>query len=301
MYEHCRLCPRLCGTNRFSGNNGYCGESAELRLAFAGLHRGEEPPLSGGGGSGTVFVSGCNLGCALCQNWQISGRKNRLGRPVSTDEFAAICLALQKRGAENVNIVTGSHAVPAIVQGLAAAKTAGLAIPVLWNSSAYENVAALKLLAGSIDVFLPDLKTLDAGLSAKFFNAPDYPQAADRAIRWMIDESGKPVIIRHLILPGFLDSTRQVLRWVAENAIGRNAQLSLMSQYTPIPESGENGPKRFVSRKEYDTVIEWLEEFSIEEGFCQELHTGNEWLPDFTRINPFLSRISVPVWHYSLN
>ena len=272
-----------------------------MRLAFAGLHRGEEPPLSGGGGSGTVFVSGCNLGCALCQNWQISGRKNRLGRPVSTDEFAAICLALQKRGAENVNIVTGSHAVPAIVQGLAAAKTAGLAIPVLWNSSAYENVAALKLLAGSIDVFLPDLKTLDAGLSAKFFNAPDYPQAADRAIRWMIDESGKPVIIRHLILPGFLDSTRQVLRWVAENAIGRNAQLSLMSQYTPIPESGENGPKRFVSRKEYDTVIEWLEEFSIEEGFCQELHTGNEWLPDFTRINPFLSRISVPVWHYSLN
>ena len=310
LYKDCCQCPRNCGVNRLAGQYGRCGESAALRLAFAGLHRGEEPPLSGKGGSGTIFVSGCNVGCVFCQNRQISGggvprpaaktgssaAAERLGRAVSTQEFAAICLALQEKGAENINIVTGSHAVPAIAQGLRAAKAAGLAIPVLWNSSGYENAATLELLGDLVDTWLPDLKTLDSGLAARFFDAPDYPQAAAAAILWMIKNRPHGVIVRHLIVPGCLESTRCVLRWFAENAAG-SALLSLMSQYTPMG-GGRNGPERFVSRQEYETVLGWLGEFGIEDGFCQELVTGSSWLPDFSRPNPFSSELSVPVWHY---
>jgi putative pyruvate formate lyase activating enzyme len=302
FYQSCRLCPRACGVDRLAGAAGFCGESSELRLAFAGLHRGEEPPLSGKGGSGTIFVSGCNLGCNFCQNWQISTGKNgkRLGRVVSAEEFSAICLELQNRGAENINIVTGSHAVPAIVQCLDAAQNAGLRIPVLWNSSAYESLESLEILEPYIDTYMPDLKTLDSDLAAQFFNAPDYPRAAAQAIQWMIHHKPGGVIIRHLILPGQLESTRAVLRWFADNAAGK-ALLSLMSQYTPIakPHNAGNSPGRFVNKREYETVIGWLEKFGIEDGFCQELVTGSDWLPDFERGNPFSSELSVAVWHYS--
>jgi putative pyruvate formate lyase activating enzyme len=303
FYQNCRLCPRACGVDRLAGPSGFCGESSELRLAFAGLHRGEEPPLSGEGGSGTIFVSGCNLGCNFCQNWQISTGTNgkRLGRAVSAEEFSAICLELQNRGAENINIVTGSHAVPAIVQCLDAAKNAGVRIPVLWNSSAYESLEALDILRDHIDTYLPDLKTLDSALAAQFFNAPDYPRAAVQAIQWMTRHKPGSVIIRHLILPGRLESTRAVLRWFADNAAGK-ALLSLMSQYTPIANNGSGkSPERFVDEREYETVIGWLEEFGIEDGFCQELVTGSDWLPDFSRRNPFSSDLSVAVWHYSEN
>ncbi|MDR2718230.1 MAG: radical SAM protein [Treponema sp.] len=318
LYQNCRLCPRACGVDRLAGSDGFCGESSQLKLAFAGLHRGEEPPLSGKGGSGTIFVSGCNLGCIFCQNWQISGggqtvkrherrQDQRLGRIVSTDEFTAICLKLQKSGAENINMVTGSHAVPAIVQGLIAAKAAGLNIPVLWNSSGYESLETLELLNGHIDTYMPDLKTLDSSLAAKFFNVPDYPQAASQAILWMMRHRPQQpchVIIRHLILPGHLESTRAVLRWFADNARG-SALLSLMSQYTPIKETNGLGysslvhsPGRFLSKREYETVMGWLEELGIEDGFCQELLTGSDWLPDFNRCNPFSSDLSVAVWHF---
>jgi putative pyruvate formate lyase activating enzyme len=272
-----------------------------VRLAFAGLHSGEEPPLSGKGGSGTVFVTGCNLGCSFCQNRQISQGAStgaeRLGRLISAEEFSSICLALQDKGAENINIVTGSHAVPALALGLHAAKTSGLRIPVLWNSSGYESPETLELLGGIVDTWLPDLKTLDSGLAAKFFNAPDYPHAATQTILWMMRHC-RPggVIIRHLILPGHLNSTRAVLRWFADKASG--ALLSLMSQYPPITRT--EGPSRFVNQREYETVLGWLEEFGIEEGFCQELVTGSGWLPDFSRPNPFSSELSVPVWHYKM-
>jgi putative pyruvate formate lyase activating enzyme len=316
LYQHCQLCPRACGVNRLAGSGGYCGEDSQLRLAFAGLHRGEEPPLSGTGGSGTIFVTGCNLGCSLCQNGQISTEKGdrRLGRAVSPDEFAAICLKLQEKGAENINIVTGSHAIPAIAQGLNAAKAANLRIPVLWNSSGYENPSALELLDGIVALYLPDLKTLDSALSAAFFNAPDYPSAAARAIQWMIRHGRRHnrVIVRHLILPGYLESTRAVLRWFADNAkeaVNGKVQLSLMTQYTPVARMahrlqlspGQMAPGRFVNEQEYDTVLGWLDEFGIEDGFCQELVTGSDWLPDFTRSNPFSSELSVPVWHYSVD
>jgi putative pyruvate formate lyase activating enzyme len=243
-----------------------------------------------------------------------------MGRAVKTEEFAAIALRLQELGAENINIVTGSHAVPAIAAGIDAAR-AGLSgsgpggkliVPVLWNSSAYESLEALELLKNRVDVYLPDLKTLDADISARFFKAPSYGESAPAAILRMMEyrplrfnraagtlESG--VIVRHLALPGYLDSTRRVLRWFAENCRGR-ALLSLMTQYSPVrPLGGKEAagsPGRFLSKGEYGTLIRWLDEFGIDEGFCQEPAGGDEWLPDFGRKNPFSSELSLPVWHW---
>ena len=338
LYKSCTICPRACGVNRLAGETGFCGETAALRAAAAVIHRGEEPPLVGTGGSGTIFISGCNLGCVYCQNYQVSQGESRgeriatrgewiatrgarsdriaaLGGVVCAEEFAAICAALRGRGAENINIVTGSHAVPGIVEGIIMAKEAGALevsqrgkMPILWNSSGYDSLEMLELLKEHIDIFLPDLKTLDGRISAKFSNAPDYPQTAEAAIRKMIDivhekssargelaAAREKVIIRHLILPGYLESTRSVLRWFADNAKGR-AMLSLMTQYTPIPGREKIAPNRYVRKEDYETVMGWLEEFGIEDGFCQELVTGSEWLPDFTRTNPFPSKLSVPVW-----
>jgi putative pyruvate formate lyase activating enzyme len=314
---------------------GYCGESSELRLASASIHRGEEPPISGRGGSGTIFVTGCNLGCGFCQNYQIS--REGLGRAVNGEEFAAITLALKKAGAENINIVTGSHAVPAIVSALDRAREEGLDLPVLWNSSAYESETALDLLRDRVNVYLPDLKTLDSRLGERFFRAPDYPEHAQAAILRMLgfqeelmwkdpvsppfppksspDNAGtsvsqgpavlaRGVIIRHLIIPGCLESTRDVIKWFSLYARGR-ALLSLMTQYTPrsaSPGSGgvprDTGPQRRLIREEYARVMDWLAEFGIEDGFYQEPVTGRDWLPNFNRRNPFSSRLSRPLWHW---
>jgi len=296
LYKSCRLCTRNCGINRLNGKVGFCGETSALRVAAAVIHRGEEPPLVGEGGSGTIFVSGCNLGCFFCQNYQISQGKPGIGKTVSPEEFADICKALRDKGAENINIVTGSHAIPAIIEGFEAARKAGVQIPILWNSSAYEKPEAIELLKDYVDIYLPDLKTLDSKIAENFFNALDYPDAAAAVILKMIDSAGS-VIIRHLILPGFLDSTRSVLRWFKENAKDR-AMLSLMTQYTPIQDRIKEKPmpKRYLSCEEYETVLYWLKEFDIEDGFCQELVTGSYWLPDFRRFNPFSSELSVPVW-----
>jgi putative pyruvate formate lyase activating enzyme len=233
-----------------------------------------------------------------------------IGRAVDAGEFAEISLALQEQGAANINIVTGSHAAPALALGIMEAKARGLAIPVLWNSSGYEGAETLDILKGLVDVYLPDLKTLDPEVAAKFFNAPDYPEQAAEAVLKMVEYRKENmvretlvsgVIIRHLVIPGFLENTRQVLRWFSENIISesRGAWFSLMTQYTPVREDRETAvPDRYVSKDEYDKIIAMLEEFGIEDGYCQALVTGSEWLPDFERQNPFSSALSVPVWHW---
>jgi putative pyruvate formate lyase activating enzyme len=326
-YQNCRLCPRNCGVDRLAGNGGFCGETADLRIAAASIHRGEEPPVTGAGGSGTIFITGCTLGCVFCQNWQIS--QNGMGRVTPEAEFVRICLALQEQGAENINIVTGSHAAPAIVAGITAARDQGLRLPLLWNSSAYES-GALDLLEPAVDVYLPDLKTLDRALSRRFFKTPDYPDPAVRAISRMMEMRGtlrfearasaddpstdvpvlvSGVIIRHLVLPGYVEATREVLRWFAEHAQKR-ALLSLMMQYTPVNPGSAGMPDRYVSQAEYDAVLGWLEEFDIEDGFCQELVPDSGWLPNFKRRNPFRAQapagldghpaeLSTPVWHWA--
>jgi putative pyruvate formate lyase activating enzyme len=317
-YESCVICPRACAVNRNGGIVGFCRETADLRISWAGLHFGEEPPVTGAGGSGAIFVTGCNLRCRFCQNWQIS--QDGMGRAVSAAEFADICLELQKAGAENINIVTGSHAIPAIASGLRAARLAGLSIPVLWNSSAYESPEALALLDGLVTVWLPDLKTLNPGLSKSVFQAEDYPKAAKQAIRFMAQRSplriehpddelypsGKivsGVIVRHLALPGRLGDTELVLRWFADH-LADKAILSLMTQYTPVPNSPhakgiDAFPDRPLERREYDRLTALLEELGIDTGFYQELVADTEWLPDFNRTQPFSSALARPVWHWS--
>lgn len=326
-YDSCRLCPHDCKVNRNKGELGICGESAELRLAFAGLHFGEEPLITGSGGSGTIFVSGCNLGCAFCQNFQISQEK--MGSVVSTEDFATICLKLEKEGAENINIVTGSHAIPALALGLKEAKKKGLSIPVCWNSSAYENVEALELLKNFVDIWLPDLKTLDDAFSSQAFRAKNYPEYAKKAIYWMMEKSRikiqkstiekkdsilefesltlpkmlQGLIVRHLILPNRLEDSFSVIQWFKEN-IDTKGYLSLMSQYTPIRgrekkiDAIKLMENRFLAEDELETAFDILDYFEIENGFYQELNPSDDWLPDFNQTQTFPNELAKPLWHW---
>ncbi|AEE17633.1 radical SAM protein [Treponema brennaborense] len=326
-YDPCNQCPRNCGASR-TGNgtrSGFCKESAELRAASACLHFGEEPPITVFGGSGTVFITGCNLRCAFCQNYQIS--QHGMGKALSRQDFVRICLTLQERGAENINIVTGSHAVPQLADGIAAAKREGLTIPVCWNSSAYEKPETLDLLAGLVDIWLPDLKTVNAEVGKSVFKAADYPQKARHAILRMLELSPlkeitvhqnggeartkllSGVIIRHLFLPGRLDDTIITLDWLKKHADGK-AYVSLMSQYTPVPfketaaEAGERQAalsvleNRLVNAREFADLQDILAAYDFEYLFYQELEANTEWLPDFDREQPFSASIAKPVWHW---
>jgi len=317
-YSRCLLCPRACGVDRLAERaevagppdraagppgRGFCREGAAVRAAWAGLHFGEEPPLTGKGGSGTIFFTGCTLKCRYCQNDQLS--RSAVGRELSVDELARLMLALQAEGAENINLVTGSHFAPGIAVAASLARGRGLTRPLLWNSSGYESKAALEILEPWIEVWLPDCKTLDPEVSRSLLGAPDYPAVAREALRFMVEARPlrfagerlrQGVIVRHLVLPGFPESSRAVLAWFREHLYPR-ALLSVMVQYTPNPR--QSGPERRVSDAEYRRVLEWLEELGIEEGFIQEPDPGSEWLPDFTRRNPFPEGQARPVWHFS--
>ena len=261
-YSPCLQCPRKCGTSRLNEASGFCRGTKEIRIALACLHFGEEPLVTVHGGSGTIFFTGCTLRCAFCQNYQIS--QQGMGRTVSKDEFTEICLRLQNAGAENINLVTGSHIIPSLAEFIGAAQSAGCSIPFCWNSSAYERTEMLELLKPYVKIWLPDLKTLNSKLSKELFAAENYPESATNAIQWMINnfplkiqsvsaphsyrdsenrlvKAGtvkekimQGVIIRHLFLPGRFEDTADTLVWLKEYADSK-ACISLMSQYTPVP------------------------------------------------------------------
>jgi putative pyruvate formate lyase activating enzyme len=276
-----------------------------MRIATASLHFGEEPPVSGSGGSGTIFFSGCTLRCNFCQNYQIS--QEGMGREVGPEEFALIALALESAGAHNINLVTGTQSAPSILEGIGIARSRGLRLPVLWNGSGYESLETVDMLSRAVDVWLPDYKTPSPQTASAYFRAPDYPERARAAILRMAESaplefSGdliiRGVVMRHLFLPGRLAETRDVLEWFAENLRGR-ALISVMSQYTPIQAlSGREAPGAAVGEGEYRALMEMVEELDLGGGFYQELVPGSEWLPDFERVNPFSSELSRPVWHW---
>ena len=311
FYEKCTQCPRNCGIDRTSFlKKGFCGESADLRIAFAGLHFGEEPLITVNGGSGTIFFTGCTLRCKFCQNFQIS--QDGLGKNVSSEEFTKICKTLEQAGAENINLVTGSHHIPKIAEFLHAAREAGVSVPFCWNSSAYEKIEMLELLKGLVTIWLPDLKTLDKSLSKSLFAAEDYPEVSSKAIKWMIknnplkieDSGGKEkmtsgVIIRHLFLPGKFEQTADVLGWLKENA-DTKAIISLMNQYTPIPRQKGKITEiedRLVSKQEDDDIQDLIDAYDFEYLFYQELSDDTSWLPDFSKKQPFSNKLAKPVWH----
>ncbi|MBF9014171.1 MULTISPECIES: radical SAM protein [unclassified Oceanispirochaeta] len=303
-YENCRLCGRECGVNR-TEEIAYCGSSDKIKLAWAGLHFGEEPPIVGKGGSGTVFFSGCTLGCPFCQNYQIS--RQGMGREIDDEEFLVIARRLKGEGAENLNLVTPSHFIPSLSRVLPVLRKEGF--PIVWNSSGQESAEALGAVFPHVDIFLPDLKTLSSDTAAEYYNFKKYPSIVEPAIREMVkqrplsfDEKGvmkRGVLVRHLVLPGELDSTEEVLRWFSKNLKGR-ALLSIMSQYTPVvsPDYPDPSPSRYLSETEYDRVIDMLHRYDLEDGFIQEWITGSDWLPDFNRTNPFSSDLSRALWHW---
>ncbi len=300
LYSPCRLCPKLCGTDRLSGSLGFCGTGTGISMASAVLHRGEEPPISGEKGSGTIFFTGCTLQCGYCQNWQLSHAASYMGVTVSTDEFVMICLELQKRGAENINLVTGTHQIPAIIQGISMAEEQGLSIPIVWNSSGYERTEILEHINPFIDIYLIDIKTLDRRIAARYCGSPSYVDAVTGVIPWIVEQ--KPiqyernrllqgVIIRHLLVPGEMDATWEVLAWFAEK-FKDHALLSVMLQFiNPWDRTAPAGDME-------TSVIKALEEYAIEDGFIQEVTQDDAWLPDFSQVNPFPQEYSSPVWHW---
>lgn len=279
------LCPRKCGVDRRSGKTGYCGQKNTLRIARADLHFWEEPELSGSEGSGTVFFTGCNLGCIYCQNHEISRADTKSGRDISVPELADIFLKLRDKGALNINLVTGVMFVPSILDALDIAKGKGLDIPVVYNSSGYESVETLKLLKGYVDLYLPDLKYIDPVLSKEFSSALDYPEVAMKAIDEMVDQT--TTIVRHLVLPGHVNSSKEVLKYLYET-YGSRVKISIMSQYTPVcgPFKEHTELNRRITKREYDKVVDYALSLGIENAYIQEREVAKEsFIPDFDTQN----------------
>ena len=285
LLESCTLCPRRCRINRLAGERGYCGMTAEVMGARAALHMWEEPCISGARGSGAVFFSGCSLGCVFCQNRSIAA--GEVAKPVPLSRLTEIFLELQEQGAANINLVTAGHFAPQTAWALAEAKRRGLRIPVVYNSSGYESKEALETLGDLVDVWLPDFKYMDPGLSKKYSHAEDYPRTACQAVDWMVrraglcefDEEGyvqKGVIVRHLILPGHTKDSMAVLKYLHER-YGDSIYISIMNQYTPLPQV-EAYPElaRRVTKREYEKVLDYALELGISNGFFQEGETARE-------------------------
>jgi putative pyruvate formate lyase activating enzyme len=256
-------------------------------IARADLHFWEEPPISGENGSGTVFFSGCNLQCCFCQNEKIS--RGKFGKEITTNELRKIYYQLIEKGAHNINLVTGTHFVNAILESL----SEPLPVPVVYNCGGYESIDTLKRLENKIDIYIPDLKYTDNNLAQKYSKASDYFEIATEAIKemhrqtgdYVIDENGimkKGVIIRHLILPGQLNNTKKAIDWVRDTFSNGQILFSLMSQFTPIATCNIDNLNRRLTQEEYDEIEQYLFDSGIEDGFMQELSSASEeYVPPF--------------------
>lgn len=283
--QQCNLCPRECGVNRRAGQTGYCREKAQLVVGRAALHEWEEPCISGTKGSGTVFFAGCNMGCVFCQNYNLSHGKQ--GKEITHQRLAEIFMELQKKGAHNINLVTPTHYIPAIIEVIKKARNAGLKLPIIYNCSGYEKVESLKLLEGWIDIYLPDCKYYSEDLAKKYSHAPHYFKYALSAIKEMVrqvgraqfDEAGmlqKGVVVRHLMLPGHLEDSKRIVKSLHQ-AFGDQIYLSLMNQYTPLPQVEHYLElNRKVSNRAYEKLIGYALDLGVENGYIQEGETAKE-------------------------
>ena len=278
-YEDCLLCPRKCGINRSTGQTGVCGVSSEIKVARAALHYWEEPCISGKKGSGAVFFSGCSLHCVFCQNREISDGK--AGKVISKERLSDIFIELADKGANNINLVTPGQYIPDIVWAVNDAKSRGMKLPIIYNTSGYENVTELKLLEGIVDVYLPDFKYMDSTLSAMYSRAKDYPSVAKQALSEMVRQQPdvvidnatgliqKGVIVRQLLLPGHVNDAKAVLKYLYDT-YHDHVYISMMSQFTPIALKDYPEINRTVTRREYERLVDYALEIGITNAFIQE-------------------------------
>lgn len=291
LSDKCKLCPRKCGVNRKLDKKGFCGGGKNVKIARAALHFWEEPCISGESGSGTVFFSGCTMRCIFCQNREIS--RGESGKLVSVDRLAEIFIELQQKGANNINLVTPMHFAPQITLALSIARENGLLLPIVWNTGGWELPETVESVKDFSDIWLTDFKYFDNSLAEKFSNAKNYFENASASLKKMVSQTGENVfddngimkrgiIVRHLVLPGHTDDSKNVLRWLWEN-FGDKIWISIMNQYTPLC-SDEQYPElmRTVTDDEYNAVIEYAVELGIENAFVQEGGTvGESFIPPF--------------------
>ena len=292
----CTLCPRKCKVNRLKGEKGFCGGWNTLEVAHYGPHFGEEPPLTGDKGAGTIFFTHCNLKCSFCQNHQIS--HDGIGYPISEEMLGKIMLHLQTLGCHNINLVTPSHFLPFILKAISIAAMQGLFIPLVYNSSGYESLDTLKLLDGIIDIYLPDWKYAEEALGEEYSKAPDYPLVCRAAIQEMyhqvgdliVDENEKALrglIIRHLILPHHLINSEKVLSMISKHFSG-STRVSLMAQYAPkFKAQAHPLINRPLHQEEYQEITDLMEKLEFDEYWIQELESQEIFFPDFKNSNPF--------------
>lgn len=291
LYNECSLCPRDCHVDRTNGFKGYCRVGHKLVVARAALHMWEEPCISGTNGSGTVFFSGCSVGCVYCQNYNIAN--GLAGKVISTERLAEIFIELQTKKAHNINLVTPSHYIPHIVEALNLSKLNGLIIPIVYNTSGYEKKETLKLLNGIVDVYLPDLKYFDEKIAKKYSNCSDYFIYAKDAIEEMVSQTGEPVfdcngimtkgvIVRHMMLPGCLEDSKKIIKHLYDT-FGNKIFISIMNQYTPLSHvQGYPEINKKVTDEEYEELIDFAVELGVENGFIQEGETQSEsFIPEF--------------------
>ena len=288
----CMLCPRECNAEREHGENGICGVSGMgIMGARAALHMWEEPCISGDVGSGTVFFSGCPLRCVYCQNYALAHAEQ--GKQITTEQLADIFTELQEKGAANINLVTPTHYTPQIIEAIRMAREKELHLPIVYNCSGYEKVETLSMLDGIVDIYLTDFKYMDVEIAKRYSKAPNYPEVAKLALAEVVrqcpearfDEQGmmkKGVIVRHLLLPGHLKNAKSVVQYVYET-YGDNLYLSLMNQYTPLPQVKDYPEiNRKVTEAEYEELIDYAIDLGVENGFIQEGETAEEsFIPTF--------------------
>lgn len=288
------LCPRNCGVDREAGEVGVCGQTDTVKVARAALHYWEEPCISGTAGSGTVFFSGCALHCVFCQNYSIAN--GEAGKLVTQERLAEIFLEMQEKGANNINLVTPGHFVPQIAEALESAKRQEMVLPVVYNTGGYEHVDTLRRMEGLVDIYLPDFKYMDDALGLKYSHVKDYSRMAKTAIAEMVRQTGEAVfegddedglmrrgtIVRHLVLPGCVEDSKAVIRYLYET-YGDRIYISMMNQFTPMP-ALKDYPElnRKVTEKEYEEVVDYAISLGVECGFIQEGETAKEsFIPAF--------------------
>ena len=298
LLTRCECCPRKCRVNRLEGKTGFCGIPSDVQIAHAGLHFGEEPPISGTRGSGTIFFTGCNLCCVFCQNYQISQEfRQRRTRTLTPDDLASEMLRLQREGAHNINLVSPSHVIFQAAEAIRAAKGKGLGVPVVYNSNGYDSVDALRQIRGLVDIYLPDIKYLDNELGRRFSAVNDYVDIIPGVLREMLDQVGhlemddagiavRGLLVRHLVLPNHLGNSRSCLRFLAD--LSPDVFVSIMAQYSPQHKARDYPDiNRTLTADEYDEITDYALDLGLENAFVQELASQDHYLPSFDRESPF--------------